>query len=207
MPAVQVVQPAAGARVPHDRGRLSGPDRTGTVRNQFGAIHVVSAARLAQQIPGDAALAARARPARLVRAVAGVTASAAAVTATRVGGEHVIGYGHAEYVTAQLAQHRFLLLIVGHQPPEHPFVVFLGGQFLTAAATAAAAVVDRGRVVHVIVSVTAITVIIAVTIAVVVRRPDSCRRFYRRCGHRCPRRYGFPNSRHRRYYLEHENQS
>lgn len=108
------------ARATNDRGCFPGPNPTGT--RLGGTFHVLLAARLAQQIPRDAALAARARPAGLVHTGAGVPAAAAAVAAARVLGPHVIRRGDGEHFVAQFAKQGVLVSVVGHQLPEYPLV-------------------------------------------------------------------------------------
>jgi len=115
----------SGAGLPGPRSRSCG---TGSGLWRLGALHVTAAAGLAEQIPRDTTLAARARPTGLVGTVAGVTAPAAAVTASRVSGKHVVGHGHGKRVAAQLARHGLLGLVVGHQSPEYPLVVSVRGR-------------------------------------------------------------------------------
>lgn len=187
-----------GVAAAHHRGRLAVPplDRGGRGGRVFGrllgALGVIAAARLAQQVPRDAALAARARPTGLVRAVAGVTATAAAVAAARVRDEHVIRDGHREHVAAQLAQRGLLLLIVGHQTAEYPFVVIVRARFrrrrLTTVGHRALAASASAAVFVVVVRV----FVAAAGVFVVRRRGrDRCRPFRRR----------FPHPVHRSYYL------
>jgi len=106
------------------RFRAGGSRRLG----RLGALHVTATAGFAKQIPRDTAFTTRARPTGLVGTVAGVTAPATAVTAPRVRGKHMVRHGYGKRVTAQLARHGLLGLVVGHKSPEYPLVVSVRGR-------------------------------------------------------------------------------
>lgn len=182
------------------RGRGCGlpvPVRTGCRRPAPPFLHVIVAARLAQQIPGNAAVAARARPAGLVHAVAGVTAAAAVVAATRVSCQHVIGHGHDEYFATQLARHGLLLLVGGHQPSEYPLVVLVSGRIRRDRGTAAAAATNTADD-----DVTAVVVVRIVGVVVVTAtRAAASLVVQPLAGSRRPIRRRVSISAYRRYYL------